>query len=358
MSLKLNVRGGLLVLVGMALLEGCGGSTDEADDENVAGGGATTGGEAATGGTTVKSTPSGGAAGSTTASTAAVVGHAFGEVGVTAIDTTYVRGTGTSPTETAGTCRTTTVTGTLDGKAVEQLYDGVSYGGGTVGSEWRFNAAFGSEGQAVLSSTSDNALDFSNLPVGAVLTASAATLRVPTSLPHTDGYICVAGPSSVLRNENHYATTLTGIGFLPNCARGTAVDGEIDLCLTSGDSCETALSGSIAGQTYSTSGYDYSGGSTNLDGSFGTLNIRTQIVTTSATSATLTDTWLTDTTTGNVYCAGAESFAEATLGADFMGDPTWVRQLHFRDLRLVGNCNKVTGSDTLVIRSCLVDLAF
>jgi hypothetical protein len=246
------------------------------------------------------------------------------------------------------------VTGTLDGKPIDQLYDGFSYGGGTVDSGWHFSAGFGNAGQAVLSSTAPTGLDINNLTVGTALTASSAKLHIPTSLSHTDRYVCVAGPSSLVRNENHYATTLSGIGFLGDCEEGTAVDGEIGLCLSPSDACETAVSGSIAGKTYIANGYDYSGGTTALDGTFGILDIRTQIVTASATTATLTQTWLTDTTTGNVYCAGAASSAEATLAADFMGDPTWVRQLHFRDLRLVGNCNQVAGTDSLVIRSCLV----
>lgn len=304
----------------------------------------------ATGGAAAKQDTSVGTAGQGPAAGTSKLGNAFGQIGVDPSLSPYVRSTQLSPTATAEPCHTTSLTGTIDGRAIDQLYElGSSSGtGGGLGNDWELEVGIGETAKAGLSGSATSTIDVFGLAFGAVVAASHGFIVLPPSLPSSDRYVCVTGASSLEGAGNHMILAFSGVGYLPDCSSGTAVDGAIDYCF----GCGTEVSGSIDGKTYASSEYNYSQLGQTFEADNGALEIRTSYVASSATRATLRNVWLTDKVTGNVYCAGAESYAEALVVTNSRGQDTYQSTFHFRGLRFAGNCSEASGSDTLVVRDC------
>lgn len=329
------------------------------DEFGVSESGGTTTLQNASGGTTAQTQSTGGtttftnASGGTMAATTTAVEGEFGAVGVDPTNTTYTRSSGVSPTETTGACHTTSITGTLDGKAVDLLFES---GGGGVGGgssdDWSFFFWFGESGLAALYNKTSATPFPSDLKQGEVRAALEGKLTLPSLIGRMSHVICTTGPSSIERANNHYAVTYTGVVSLPDCESGTPIEGALDLCL--GSTCtDENLSGHIDNISY-VSRLGFSSKSTRrFNYLTEALEVTGNFIATSATSATLKNTWITDTTTGNIYCASTESSAEANLVKDVDGNTYSQNRYHFRGFRFVGNCRSVSGTDTLVIRDCL-----
>lgn len=309
MNCLLNVRGNLLLLLGFVAFSGCGGSSEGGSHD--------------------------------------------GDGGAAPVDATYTRATNPAPNETEGECWTTSVTGTLNGKVVDLLYEGVSGGTGSSNQEWSFEVGMGTTGQGVMSGTDTESVDFDNLAVGTKLTASKARLMLPTELQSADKFVCITGTSSVERASNHYVTTFGGVALLPDCSKGTAVEGELELCLSNVGGCRSVVSGALEGESYEEDGYEYSKEATGIWGSFGELDIRAVFATGSTKTTDVTSGYIMNSN-GTVYCAGDGSTAEATEEIDTFGDTVLRHQVHLRNLKRIGDCSKVTGTDEIVVRSCTI----
>jgi hypothetical protein len=346
MTLRLGVSVSVAALVGGVGLQGCSGTTESDGNHSPATGGRTSANSRAKGGTSTNP-----ATGGTQSSSTAELGNAFGEVGAATPVPTYVRSTLPAPSETATSCQTTLLTGTIQGIAVNQLYAPASYGWTGV-QGWSFEDVLGSDGMVMLLGTSSNTLTLDATPVGTVVSATGAILELPSSVPQAQFTVCANGTRSMERAANHVIIRLEGLSTLPACDTGTSVLGQVDLALAQNG--KPSLTGTIEGASFAGEDLSISQSATRLAGVFGNWRIRTRFVATSSTTATLADAWLTDTATGNVYCAGADSAAEASVVVDYFGDPTYLRQLHFRSLKRPGNCTAISGIDSIEVRSCIL----
>jgi hypothetical protein len=281
-------------------------------------------------------------------------GNAFGDVGFDPTQTKYERALGLSPKDTTRACDTTSITGTIDGDAIDQLYNvnGQSATGSVQGSA--LEIWLDEPGRATLSTaTNTPESNLSDLKVGTKLIGLTGHLSLPYGLSRANSYLCVTGTTSLERATNQLIISYTGIGYLPDCDSGSPVSGEIDIC--EGSSCGTFLSGNIDSKIYDLSGLSYDSEGQSLAISTSALELRTTYVAVSATTARLKNTWLTDTATGNVYCAGAKSHANVHYVDTATGISYDNRLFYLQDLRLVGNCSQVSGTETLVVRTCTMD---
>jgi hypothetical protein len=346
MALRLGVDVSLAALVGWVSLQGCSGTSESSGNHKTATGGRTsvtsrTGGRASTGPAT----------GGTPSTSTSDLGNAFGEVGATTPVPTYARSTLPAPTETTTSCETTLLTGTIQGNPVNQLYAPASYDWTGV-QGWTFEDALGVDGSVILLGISSNTLTLDSTPVGTVVAATGAILELPSSVSPSPSPVCTNGTRTMERAANHVIIRLEGLGTLPSCDAGTNVSGQVDLSLTQSGS--PSLAGTIPGASFAGQDLSVRQNTTSLEGIFGGWRIRTRFVATSSTTATLTDAWLTDTATGNVYCASADSSADASVVLDYFSEPTYLRQLHFRGIKLVGTCSAVSGSDSVEVRTCVL----
>jgi len=278
----------------------------------------------------------------------AQLGDAFGTPGQTPEPATYVRSTEPGPTETTEDCQTTQLTGTYDGQPIDELY---SWGGTATssGSPWYYSVGLAT-GSASVSGPA--AIDgFDELDVGTTLVGNKGTLVLPKHLQGADRPACVTGATAFTKESNHAVLELGGIGYLSPCDQGAPVDGELNLCL--GDTCAELLSGQLAGTPVpSSSSYSYSSGSTSLSATLGSYEFRLRYEATDALHANVKDAWITDKSTGEVYCAGAASTATASGEIDDWDDLAYKRTVTLTGLRSVGNCANVTGTDNLTVRAC------
>jgi len=292
-------------------------------------------------------------------------GGAFGAVGAPSPLPDESLSSGGASNEDIARCNVTTLSGTLEGTAIDRHYpspmDNALVGSyGDTGLH-TLESALGTQGRAQMSWAGNFPLGASlgnspgDLPGTVTHDAIEASLTLPSELGRDDRYLCVSGPSTIALESNYYLRTYRGVGFLPDCSRGTPVGGALDLCLSVGGDCPRTVSGSIADKTYGNSGWDAEWSDTYVTIGMHDLAIRAAFVATSNTTATVTNAWLRDPATGDVYCAGTASSAEVTsvpANSSLPSSTTRV-EVYLRDLRRVGNCTDVKGSDTLEVRSCI-----
>lgn len=283
--------------------------------------------------------------------------NAFGEIGRDPTSAVYSRPTAPAPTATEGSCDTVSLTGTLDAAPIDQLYTRGALAIGSVGddlvSDWSIAASFGINGDAEVAGTASGASSVDTVGTGILMRAQRGEVILPMDLARAKSYACVTGESSLERATNHFILRFAGVGFLTDCASGIPVDGTIEFC--NGSACPNDLLGNIDGKSYDASLTSYKSEGQALEVDTEMLSFRTTYVATSAATAMLRYSWLVDRATGNVYCAGNGSYADANVVVDASGTRSYLRQYHFQDLRSVGNCSHASGLDSLEIRVCMLE---
>lgn len=282
-----------------------------------------------------------------------------GVAGATPIEDPFApQSSGGASAEAIANCEATTLAGQVEGHALDRHYPydmgarSSSTGGGTSQS---LSTPLGATGQATMSWGGDlgSGTSLDNSATRQVFDATMASLTLPLGLGFDDRYLCVTGQSTVELESNYYLRTYRGIGLLPDCASGTPVEGSLSLCL--GDDCPEILSGIVDNVSYDFPSIGMAWTNSYVATTLSEIDLRIGILPASNGQASLAFSWLRDPLTGNVYCGGASSSATVTSNPADSAMPadTKTVQVKLRDLRRVGNCADIDGSDTLEVRSCI-----
>ena len=243
-------------------------------------------------------------------------------------------------------CRLTELKGTLDGEPIEQRYGlGSAWRDGT---SWLYAAQLPAWGRAEIFGETSEAVDIERMPLGSSLSASNGRLLLPRFLPHPERLVCARGPNSLTREQNHFEVHLSGVGRLSACEDGVPVEGSLDICM--GDTCH-ALSGTLDGAVIDTDFRVLDANPEYMEGSSEAFWSRAYYRATGPLRAELAEGFIRDEATGAVYCAGAESYAEAEPVAPGAWDG-FRRVVHLRGLRRVGDCDDIDAPDSISIRVC------